>query len=142
VTTGPVARLADVERAMLTLDGALWLEPRLRELVEIRTAELNGSLSALARHVREALELGEGHERIAAVAGWRRSPLFTERERAALALAESVALLPDPAALVDVWCEATKHFGEHELAQLVLACVVANAWNRYELLAEGVPEAA
>lgn len=142
MTGRPGARLADVERAMLTLDGALWLEPRLRELVEIRTAELNGSLPALDRHVRQALALGERQERIAAVAGWRTSLLFTERERSALALAEAVALLPDPAALVDVWAEATRYFAEHELAQLVLACVVANAWNRYEVLAEGVPEAA
>jgi AhpD family alkylhydroperoxidase len=134
--------LADVERAVLTLDGALWLEPRLRELVEIRTAELNGSLSALTRHAREAVALGETQPRIAAIAGWRGSPLFDGRERAALALAEAVALLPDTRALVDVWSEATLHFAERELAQLVLACVVANAWNRVALLAEGVPEAA
>jgi AhpD family alkylhydroperoxidase len=125
----------DAYRAMLDLGGALWLEPRLRELVEVRTAQLNGASGNLLRHAREAIELGESPHRLAALAGWRDSPLFTEDERAALALAEALALTPAARTVGDAHIDAAEHFGPDELAQLGFACAVANAWDRLELAA-------
>jgi AhpD family alkylhydroperoxidase len=124
-------------RAMLGLDGGLWLEPRLRELVEIRTAQLNGCAASLVRHAREAVEAGESQHRLAAIAHWRPSLLFTERERAALELAEALALLPDGSSLAAAHRHAAAHFGADELAQVVFACVAANAWDRLQLAADG-----
>lgn len=130
----------DAHRAMLGLDGALWLDPCLRELVEARSAEVDGCADRLARHAREALELGERPQRLAALAGWRTSPLFDDRERAALALAEALALA-DRDAVAAARREAALHFDEIELAQLVFACVAAGAWDRLELaLAAGADE--
>ncbi|HEX5582921.1 carboxymuconolactone decarboxylase family protein [Gaiella sp.] len=133
---GAGARLAelapDAYRAVLGLDGALWVDPLLRELVEARTAELDGCAERLAVHAREALELGEAPHRLAALAGWRASPLFDDRERAALALAEAVALA-DRGALAAARDEAAEHFDEVELAQLLFACVAAGVWDRLEL---------
>jgi AhpD family alkylhydroperoxidase len=130
-----------LERALTALDGAVWLEPVLRELVEVRTAQVNGSPASLARHAREAIGLGESHARLAAVSAWRGSDLFTARERAALALADAVALLPGSRPLAGAWREAGRHFGEDERARLVFACIVANAWDRLEVV-DGTLEAA
>lgn len=131
-------RAPDAYRAMLGLAGALWLEPGLRELVAIRTAQVNGCAEAVARHARQAVLLGERHDRLVALAAWRASALFTEREQAALALAEALALLPGERTFADACGQAADHFEEHELAQLVFGCVSANAWNRLELAADRV----
>jgi AhpD family alkylhydroperoxidase len=125
----------DAYRAMRGLEGALWLEPRLRELVEVRVALLSGHADAAARHAREALELGETQERLACLSGWRRSGLFDARERAALALADAVALGPGRA-IAARRREAAEQFDEAELAQLVVACVAARARNGLELAFE------
>jgi alkylhydroperoxidase family enzyme len=122
----------DACRALRGLDGALWLEPGVRELVSIRIAELAGAAELLEQHVLRALELGETHERLAAVAGWRRSTLFGGRERAALALAEALALPAAGHAVAGARVGANAHFDEEEVAQLVFACVAADARGRLE----------
>lgn len=125
----------DAWRAMRGLDAAVWVEPRLRELVQARTSLLNGCAESLARHAQEALELGESAERLAALNDWRRSAQFDRRERAALELADALAA-PLPGIVAGACGRAAEHFEEHELAQLVFACVAANAWDRL-LLAVG-----
>lgn len=119
----------DAWRAMRGLDAAVWVEPRLRELVQARTSLLNGCAESLARHAQEALELGESAERLAALNDWRRSAQFDRRERAALELADALAA-PLPGIVAGACERAAEHFEEHELAQLVFACVAANAWDR------------
>ncbi|HEY1367720.1 MAG TPA: carboxymuconolactone decarboxylase family protein [Gaiellaceae bacterium] len=131
--TTPFDELApDGYRAMVGLDGALWLDPRLRELVEVRTAQLHRCAARLARHAREALDLGEKQERLTGLSSWRRSLVFTGRERAALGLAEAI-VQADREAIATARRVAADHFDEHELAQLAFACVAANAWDRLEL---------
>ena len=127
----------DARRAMTTLDAALWLDPTLRDLVRLRTAQLNGCADRLDKHVRTALELGETPRRLAELSGWRESPQFDDRERAALELAEALALLPGDGALADARHEAEQHFEAHELAMLLFACVAANAQDRLELALGG-----
>jgi len=123
----------DASRALRGLDGALWLEPGVRELVSIRTAQLAGAAELLERHLCRAVELGETHDRLAAVAGWRRSTLFGGRERAALALAEALALPASVDTVAEARDAAAEHFESEELAQLVFACVTADARGRLEL---------
>jgi AhpD family alkylhydroperoxidase len=118
---------------MRGLDGALWLEPRLRELVEVRTAQIDGCMNHLAEHTVAALEAGESPRRLAALAGWRQSPLFDLRERAALALAEAIALL-DREAIAAARRAAAAHLDPDELARLTFVCVAAGAWDRLELV--------
>lgn len=123
----------DAYQAMVGLDDAAWLEPRLRELVEVRTAQLTGAPESLFRHVREALELGESQGRLAGLAGWRRSPGFSESERAALALGEALALAADHRSIAEARNTAAEHFNLAELAQLTFVCIAAAAWDRLEL---------
>jgi AhpD family alkylhydroperoxidase len=124
---GPEAR-----RAVVELDGALWLDPGLRELVRARTAQLTGCADSLARHAWQALELGESPRRLAALSGWRRSGQFSGRERAALGVADALACVP--AGGVAAACRhAADHFDDTELAELVFACATANLRDGLEL---------
>lgn len=122
----------DARRAVVELDGALWLDPGLRELVRARTAQLTGCADSLARHAGRALELGESPRRLAALSGWHRSDQFSRRERAALEVADALACLP--AGGVAAACRrAADHFDDPELAELVFACATANLRDGLEL---------
>jgi alkylhydroperoxidase family enzyme len=75
---------------------------------------------------------GETDERLFAMAAWRDAPYFSDAERAALELTEAVTRLsdrPDPVP-DEIWDEAARHYGEHELAGLLTAIAVINVWNR------------
>jgi AhpD family alkylhydroperoxidase len=123
----------DAYRAMVGIEGALSLEPRLREIIEVRTAQLTGAPESLIRHAREALELGESQSRLAGLAGWRSSPRFSEGERAALGLAEALVLAGDHRTIAEARHTAAKQFDAAELAQLAFVSIAAAAWDRLEL---------
>src|SRR5437667_7219811 len=87
-------------RAMAHLDRAATKEldkvdfdPKLRELVRIRASQLNGCAYCIDMHTKDARAIGETEQRIYALPAWRETPFFTERERVALAFAETVTLL-------------------------------------------------
>jgi AhpD family alkylhydroperoxidase len=102
------------------------------ELVHLRASQINGCSACVASGVETARKGGETEERLATVAAWREAPWFSDAERAALALSESVTRLsdrPDPVA-DDVWDEAARHFDDSQLAALVLWMAVTNLFNR------------
>lgn len=99
----------EADRALRNLDGALWLEPPLWALVQVRAAQLSGPIDRLAGHVREAIELGETHHRLIHLASWRESLLFTDRERAALALTEALTTATNRDAIVVARALAAGH---------------------------------
>lgn len=103
-----------------------------RKLVELRASQINGCSVCVGMHAQELKKAGESDERIFSVAAWRDTPYFTDAERAALALAESVTRLSDRADPVpdDVWNEAARHYGEKELAALIVSISLINVWNR------------
>jgi alkylhydroperoxidase family enzyme len=71
-------------------------------------------------------------QRVPAVAGWRDATYFSDAERAALALTEATTRLADRGDAVpdSIWAEAAKHYGEQQLAALVIAIASINTWNR------------
>ena len=101
-------------------------------LVHLRASQINGCSFCVDGGVKSAKKNGESDERLHAVAAWRETPYFTDAERAALALAESVTRLADrPDAVSDeVWDEAAKHYDERGLAGLVLYIAMTNLFNR------------
>lgn len=106
--------------------------PKTIHLVHLRASQINGCSLCVDLHVQFAKQAGDTDERLFAVAAWRDAPYFTDAERAALALAESVTRLsdrPDPVP-DDVWNEAARHYDEKGLAALVLAVGTVNLWNR------------
>ena len=101
-------------------------------LVQLRASQINGCSVCVDMHARFMKQAGEADERLFAVAAWRDAPYFTDGERAALALGESLTRISDRPEGVpgDVWSEAARHYDERALAELVIAIVTINAWNR------------
>ena len=122
-----------VMKAMMVLESqvvANGLEPALMELVKIRASQINGCAFCLHMHTRDARAKGEKEERIYLLDAWRESPLFSPRERAALAWTEAVTLLSETHVPDDVYEEARRHFSEEELVKLTIAIGMINIWNR------------
>jgi len=84
-------------------------------------------------HTRDARARGETEERLYLLDAWRDSPLYTERERAALAWTEAVTLIAQTHAPDAIYEDALKYFGEDELVKLTLAIGTINAWNRFAI---------
>jgi len=102
------------------------------ELAHLRASQVNGCSPCVYSGALSAKKAGETDERLFAVAAWRETDLFTDAERAALALAESMTRLadrPDPVP-DEVWDEAAQHFDEKQMAGLVLWVSTTNLFNR------------
>jgi AhpD family alkylhydroperoxidase len=101
-------------------------------LAYLRASQINGCAFCIDMHTRDALRSGESPDRLFAVAAWRESPLFTDAERAALELTESITRLADrPESVSDeLWSEATAQYDEPALATLLLGIAMINFWNR------------
>ena len=139
----PWAQLApEVYKAMVRLDAASrkGLDPKLVELVKIRASQLNHCAFCLDMHTKDALAAGESVERIIQLSAWQESRHFyTEKEIAALELTEAVTVLTDGFVPDEVYARSAKHFEEAELAQLIAAITVINAWNRFSVATRMVP---
>lgn len=106
------------------------LEHSLLELIKIRASQLNGCAFCIHMHTRDARAHGETEERIYLLSAWHESPLYTERERAALGWTEALTLVSQTHA-PDADYEALRaHFSEKEMVNLTLAIGVINTWNR------------
>lgn len=116
------------------------LSQEVRELVRIRASQINGCGMCLDMHTKEALAAGEDPTRLALVAAWREATVFTEPERAALALAEEGTRIADGSTGVsdDTWQAVRKHYDDEQVAALIAVIAVINAWNRMNVIA-GTP---
>ena len=115
------------------------LDHSLIELVKIRSSQINGCAFCIDMHTIDARALGETEQRIYALNAWRETPFFTERERAALELAESVTKISDTHVPDEVFAKAREQFSDQELVNLVYAIVTINAWNRLAITFRAVP---
>lgn len=106
------------------------LEPLLIELVKIRSSQLNGCAFCLDMHTKDARALGEDEARLHMLAGWRDAPVYTERERAALAWCESLTLLSETGAPDSDYLPLKQHFSDQEIVALSFLIVEINGWNR------------
>jgi AhpD family alkylhydroperoxidase len=114
------------------------LEESLMELVKIRASQINGCAFCLHMHTREARARGETEERLYLLDAWRESPLYSERERAALAWTEALTLLSETHAPDDVYEVLQAQFTEEEQVKLTLLIVAINGWNRVQVSFRGV----
>ena len=115
------------------------LEHSLLELVKIRASQINGCAYCLDMHTKDARALGETEQRIYALSGWRETPFFSERERAALEWTEAVTLVSSSHVADSVYHAVAPHFSEPELVALTFAVVTINAWNRLAISFRAVP---
>jgi AhpD family alkylhydroperoxidase len=106
------------------------LEQSLVELVKIRASQINGCAYCLHLHTRDARAGGESEARLYLLDAWRDSPLYTDRERAALAWTEAVTLVAQTHVPDEVYDDARNYFDDEELVQLTLRVATINVWNR------------
>ncbi|WP_279636986.1 carboxymuconolactone decarboxylase family protein [Corallococcus llansteffanensis] len=109
------------------------LEASLMELVKIRASQINGCAMCLHMHALEARKQGETEERLYLLSAWRESPLFTDRERAALAWTEALTLVSQTHAPDADYAAMRAHFSEEESVKLTLLIGVINSWNRVQI---------
>ncbi len=109
------------------------LDPTLVELVKIRASQINGCAFCLHMHTRDARAKGESEQRIYLLDAWRESPLYSDRERAALAWTEAVTLVSQTHVPDAVYDQARAQFSDEELVKLTLLIAAINAWNRFAI---------
>lgn len=115
------------------------IEKGLRHLVNIRASQLNGCAFCVDMHSKEAKIDGERELRLYHVVIWRESPLFSPRERAALAWTEIVTKLPEHGFPADAYEEAREHLSEKEISDLTFSIAAINGWNRLAIASGAVP---
>ena len=106
------------------------LEASLIDLVKTRASQINGCAFCIHMHTREARARSETEERLYLLDAWRESPLYSERERAALAWTEALTLISQTHAPDGVYEEVRRQFAEDELVKLTVLIGTINAWNR------------
>ncbi|MDT4904944.1 MAG: hypothetical protein QOF92_1760 [Pseudonocardiales bacterium] len=109
-----------------------------QELVKIRASQINGCGFCTDMHTKDAAHAGETSVRLNLIASWREATVFTDAERAALALTEEGTRIADAAGGVtdDAWANAAKHYDEDQLAVLVCLIAVINAFNRANVIVQ------
>ncbi|KJF20549.1 UNVERIFIED_ORG: AhpD family alkylhydroperoxidase [Nocardia globerula] len=145
-TTGQrlnIAQLApDVYKAMVALDSAArkGLDPTLVELMLTRASQLNHCAWCLDMHTRDARKAGVTEQKLYLLNAWEEArDLYSDKERAALALTEAVTVLTDGFVPDAVYNEAAEHFADAELAQLISVILTINAWNRIAVTSRMAP---
>ncbi len=106
------------------------IDHKLKELIKIRASQINGCAYCIDMHTEMAIEFGESERRIFALPVWKESHLFSEEERAALQLTEEVTSISAHGVKDETYERVMKFFGEKTAAQLIMAVVLINAWNR------------
>jgi len=109
------------------------LEKSLQELVKLRASQINGCAFCIDMHFKDAKAAGETDERLYLLNAWREASCYSDRERAALLWTDTLTLIADEGVTDEVYNEVREQFDEAELANLTLAVVTINAWNRFSI---------
>jgi AhpD family alkylhydroperoxidase len=115
------------------------LEKSLIELVKTRASQINGCAFCINMHTQDARKNGETEQRLYLLNAWRESPVYTDRERAALAWTEAVTLIAETHAPDDVYEDVRAHFSEAETVNLTMLIATINAWNRIAISFRSIP---
>jgi AhpD family alkylhydroperoxidase len=137
VSPDGVAALVGVEN-YLQKSGLDRLDHKLIALVNTRVSQINGCAYCLHMHTEQARKLGESDMRLYLLDAWRESKLYSARERAALAWAESLTHIAVTHAPDEVYDAARRQFSERELMDLSIVIAMINAWNRLAIGARSV----
>lgn len=102
----------------------------LYELIKIRASQINGCAYCLDMHTKDLRNMGETEQRLHLLAVWRESPIFTNREKAALALTEAVTQISVAGVSTELYDHVREFFSESEVVALIMAINAINCWNR------------
>jgi AhpD family alkylhydroperoxidase len=120
-------------KAMLALEHYMettGLTTKHKDLIKIRASQINGCAYCLNMHTIDARKAGETEQRIYTLSAWRETPFFDEQEQAILALTEEVTLISNHGVSNDTYNKAAQLFEPAYLAQIIMAIITINAWNR------------
>jgi AhpD family alkylhydroperoxidase len=109
------------------------IEKNLLHLIKYRVSQINGCAYCLDMHSKDLRAAGETEQRLYVLDAWREAPFYTDRERAALAWAESLTKVTEGHVPDAVYEQARTQFSEEELIDLTLAVTTINAWNRISI---------
>jgi AhpD family alkylhydroperoxidase len=127
------AKAPELMKAVSALEKAVQdsgFDRKLLHLVKLRASQINGCAYCVDMHVKEARHDGETEQRIHLISAWRESPLYSERERAALEWTEALTLLPQSRANDEFYDPLKAHFSDVEIVQLTVLIGAINIWNR------------
>ncbi|KIO76120.1 hypothetical protein TH53_16720 [Pedobacter lusitanus] len=128
-------------KAILGLEKFIESTPLTRihkDLIKIRASQINRCAFCIDMHTKDARKAGETEQRIYALNAWRDTPFFSEQERAILALTEEVTLINNHVS-DETYKKAAEVLDETYLAQVILAIITINAWNRIGITTNLIP---
>ncbi|KIA86498.1 carboxymuconolactone decarboxylase family protein [Flavobacterium sp. AED] len=120
-------------KAMLALEGYLatsQISKTEKELIKIRASQINGCAFCIDMHTKDALKYGETNQRIFLLNAWRETDLFTEKEKVILSMTEEITLIHNQGLSETSYQKAVLFFDKNQIAQIIMAIVTINAWNR------------
>ncbi len=120
-------------KAMYALEGYLattQLSRTHKELLKIRASQINGCAFCIDMHTKDALKNGEANQRIFLLSAWRETDLFTEEEKVILAITEEITMIHQHGLTEETYKKAAQFFDKNAIAQIIMAVVTINAWNR------------
>ena len=106
------------------------IDKQLLELIKLRASQINGCAFCVQYHILQGERLGMAADKLNLVVVWRETPLFSVRERAALAWTEALTLLTQGVS-DEIYAQVRAEFSEQELAYLTSAIASINVWNRF-----------
>ena len=120
-------------KAMFALENYLattQLSKTQKELLKIRASQINKCAFCIDMHTKDAIKNGETPQRIFLLNAWRETDLFTEEEKVILSITEEITLIHNQGLSDEVYKKAARLFDESYIAQIIMAVVTINAWNR------------
>lgn len=101
-----------------------------KELIKIRASQINACAFCIDMHTKDAIKAGETEQRIFLLNAWRETDLFTDEEKIILAMTEEMTLIHQHGLTDKTYANAEKFFDQEYIAQIMMAIVTINAWNR------------
>jgi AhpD family alkylhydroperoxidase len=106
------------------------LDHKLQKLIKFRVSQINSCAYCLDMHYKEAIHIGETPLRLISLSAWRETPYYTQKERAVLAFAETLTHMPAEENSDSIHDELNKYFTKEEIANITMAVIQINSWNR------------
>ena len=120
-------------KAMYSLSAAVsksTLSPIQKCLIMVRTSQINSCAFCINMHIKEALKAGETQQRLFLLSAWKETNLFTDEEKAILALVEEVTLIHQNGVADSTYKQAEQYFSSETIGEIIMLIVLMNAWNR------------
>ncbi|EKF54815.1 alkylhydroperoxidase [Galbibacter marinus] len=103
----------------------------LKQLIKIRSSQINNCAFCINMHTKEALANGETQRRIFLLSAWREAlDFYTDQEKVVIEMTEEITLIHQHGLRSETYQKALKVFNENQIAQIIMAIITINTWNR------------